>query len=49
MTNKEKLLLQLMVRYLIGDGKRDSEIITQLQKEGFKRAAIKKYIKAFTK
>lgn len=47
MTNKEKQDLQWRVRYYLGDGKKDSEIIELLSKLGFEKALIKKYIKAF--
>jgi hypothetical protein len=49
MTNKVKLALQWNVRFYLGDGKTDKEIVDRLKKYGYKEATIKKYIKAFTK
>lgn len=49
MTNEEKIDLQWQVRYLLGDGKTNGVIISRLMRQGFKKATIKKYIKAFSK
>ncbi len=49
MTNKQKLDLQWNVRYLLGDGKSDVEIIKILSRDGYEKQTIKKYIKAFTR
>lgn len=49
MTNQEKSDLQWKVRYYLGAGKSDAEIIKNLMKLGFQKETIKKYIKAFTK
>lgn len=47
MTNKQKLDLQWNVRFYLGDGKCDAEIIKRLEKQGYKGTTIRKYIKAF--
>ena len=49
MTNQQKRDLQWNVRFYLGDGKSDKEIIDRLHKQGFEKATIKKYIKSFTK
>ncbi len=49
MTNKEKLDLQWSVRFYLGDGRSDSEIISILEKQGYKKSTIKNYIKSFSK
>lgn len=49
MTNAEKSDLQWKVRYYLGDGKSDAEIVKLLVKLGFQKETIKKYIKAFSK
>jgi len=49
MTNEEKRDLQWQVRYLLGDGKTNGVIVSQLMRRGFKKATIKQYIKAFSK
>ncbi len=48
MTNQEKSDLQWKVRYYLGEGKPNSEIIERLEKLGFQKATIKKYINAFS-
>lgn len=47
MTNREKDILQYMVRNLLGADKKDSEIIEELVSRGYEKVLIKKYIKAF--
>lgn len=48
MTKQEKSDLQWKVRFMLGAGQPDNKIIETLTKDGFKKATIKKYIKAFT-
>ncbi len=49
MTNAQKNELQWKVRYLLGDGQPKARIVDTLEKLGFQKATIKKYIKAFSK
>lgn len=49
MTNAEKSDLEWKVRYYLGDGKTDEQIIELLMKLGFEKETIKKYIKVFSK
>jgi len=49
MSNKEKLDLQWHIRYMLGQGKTDSEIVERLKKDGYHKDTIKKFLKAFSK
>lgn len=48
MDNKAKDDLQWKVRFLLGGGHSKLKIVETLEKLGFKKATIKKYIKAFS-
>jgi len=47
MTNDEKKDLARQVKFRIALKETDSEIIARLNKRGYKKATIKKYIKSF--
>lgn len=48
MTNQEKSDLQWKVRFLLGQGFSKAAIVDTLQKLGFQKQTIKKYIAAFS-